>query len=268
MNLISVLPEEDKYCLYFDNLFASPALLKVIKDKGYDATGTLRANRLNQCPLEGVDAMKKMKRGSMDHLLNPDGKIILLRWNDNSVVTLGSTKHGIAPLKNVQRFFQSEKKHIQVPYPDAVVQYNKNMGGTDRMDQNIANHRVNIHMKKWWWPLFVFCLNTSTRNAWCLYRKSAAAKQRSLDYLGSLRHIVLTYLHRHRGRVVINRPGAMEVSVASEVAKDKGCHYLISLPTQRRYRQCKGNTKKACSKCPSTPLHEKCFSIYHDTHQN
>ena len=61
MDLISVLPEEDKYCLYFDNLFTSPALLKVIKDKGYDATVTLRANRLNQCPLEGVDAMKKIK---------------------------------------------------------------------------------------------------------------------------------------------------------------------------------------------------------------
>lgn len=268
MDLISVLPEEDKYCLYFDNLFTSPALLKVIKDKGYDATGTIRVNRLNQCPLEGVDAMKKMKRGSMDHLLDPDGKIIFLRWNDNSVVTLGSTKHGITPIKNVQRFSQSEKKHIQVPCPDAVVQYNKNMGGTDRMDQNIANYRANIRMKKWWWPLFVFCLNTSTHNAWCLYRKSAAAKQRSLDYLGFLRHIALTYVHKYRGRVVINRPGAMEVSIASEVAKDKGGHYLISNPTQQRCRQCKGNTKKACSKCPSTPLHEKCFSLYHEAHQN
>ncbi|GFN87505.1 PiggyBac transposable element-derived protein 1 [Plakobranchus ocellatus] len=91
MDLISVLPKEDKYSLYFDNLFTSPALLSFVKDKGYDATGTLRANRLNQCPLEGVDSMKKMKRGSTDHLLNPDENIILLRWNDNSGVTLGST---------------------------------------------------------------------------------------------------------------------------------------------------------------------------------
>ncbi|GFR75203.1 PiggyBac transposable element-derived protein 1 [Elysia marginata] len=102
MDLISVLPEEDKYCLYFDNLFTSPA----IKDKGYDATGTLPANCLNQCPLEGVDNMKKMKRGSIDHRLNHDKNIISLHWNDNSVVTLCSTKHGISPLKNVQRFSQ------------------------------------------------------------------------------------------------------------------------------------------------------------------
>ncbi|GFO49772.1 PiggyBac transposable element-derived protein 1 [Plakobranchus ocellatus] len=101
MDLISVLPKEDKYCLYFDNLFTSPALLSAIKDKCYDATGTLHANRLNQCPLEGVDSMKTMKRGSMDYILSPGENIILLRWNDNSVVALCSTKHGISPLKNV-----------------------------------------------------------------------------------------------------------------------------------------------------------------------
>ncbi|GFS22015.1 PiggyBac transposable element-derived protein 1 [Elysia marginata] len=71
MDLISVLPEENKYCLYFDNLFTSPAL----KDKGCDATGTLRTNRLNQCSLQRVDSMKKMKRGSMDHRLNPDSYV-------------------------------------------------------------------------------------------------------------------------------------------------------------------------------------------------
>ncbi|GFS19486.1 PiggyBac transposable element-derived protein 3 [Elysia marginata] len=91
------------------------------------------------------------------------------------------------------------------------------MGGTDKMDQNIANCRVNIRTKKWWWPLFVFCLNTSTHNAWCLYRKSAAAKQRSFDFLGFLRHIALSYVYKYRRRVITNRPGAMEVSVSREV---------------------------------------------------
>ncbi|GFS22012.1 PiggyBac transposable element-derived protein 3-like [Elysia marginata] len=141
------------------------------------------------------------------------------------------------------------------------------MGGTDRMDQNIANYRVNIRIKKWWWPLLVFCLNTFTNNACCLYRKTAAARQRRLDYLGFLRHIALSYVHKYRGRVVTNRP-VMEVSVSCEATRDKGGHYLINNPTQRRCRQCNGNTKKACSKCPSTPLHEKCFSLYHETHQN
>ncbi|GFN78996.1 PiggyBac transposable element-derived protein 3 [Plakobranchus ocellatus] len=120
-------------------------LLNDIKNKGYDATGTLRANRLNQCPLERVDNKKKIKRGSMDHILNPHENMILLSWNDNSVVTLGSTKHGITPLKNVQRFSQSERRHIQVPCPVAVIQYNKHMGGTDRTDQNIANYRQHPH---------------------------------------------------------------------------------------------------------------------------
>ncbi|GFR65014.1 PiggyBac transposable element-derived protein 1 [Elysia marginata] len=154
MDLISVFREEDKYCLYFDNLFTSPAI--VIKDKGFDATGTLRANRLNQCPLEGVDSMKKIKR----------------------------------------------------------------------------------------------------------------AKQKSLDYLGFLRHIALSYVHKYRGWLVTNQPGAMKVSVSCEAVSDEGGHYLINNPIQRRCKQSNGNTEKACSKCPSIPLHEKCFSLYHGTHQN
>ncbi|GFS02315.1 PiggyBac transposable element-derived protein 1 [Elysia marginata] len=116
MNLISVLPEEDKYCLCFDNLslFTSPA----ITDKGCDATGTLHANRLNQCLLEGVDSMKEMKRGSMDHRLNSAENIILLHWNDNSVVTLGSTKHGISPLKKCAEIFSVRQEAHPSPLPE------------------------------------------------------------------------------------------------------------------------------------------------------
>lgn len=258
------LTPEQHFSIYFDNLFTSPALLTELKKEGFDGTGTLRANRTESCPLESVDSMKKKPRGTTDFRLDTDDNILLVRWNDNNVVTVASTKHGVAPMKNVQRFSQSEKKFIQVPCPDAIMHYNKAMGGTDRMDQNVANYRVSMRKKKWWWPLFVFCLGTSTHNAWCLYRKSAAAQHEPLDYLGFLRKLALTYVHKYRGvKDNAGRPGRMELSVVEEVRQAQGGHYLISWPTQRRCRQCKGNTKKACSKCPATPLHEKCFEAFH-----
>jgi len=39
------------------------------------------------------------------------------------------------------------------------------MGGTDRMDENIAMYRIGIRGKKWWWPLFTWLLDAAIHNA-------------------------------------------------------------------------------------------------------
>lgn len=258
VDLLSELPERN-YNVYFDNLFTSLSLLEELKLKNMNGTGTLRQNRSEKCPLPPVNNMKKLPRGSVDYRVDRQNKIIVIRWNDNSVVTVASTLFGVAPMKRVQRYSQAQKQQIQVPIPDAVAKYNKSMGGTDRMDQNIANYRVSMRIKKWWWPLFSFCLMTSTHNAWILHRKSSAS---SLDYLGFLRQLALSYIFRYRKAVQCQKiPGKTERAVAAE-AKRVDVHLPISIPTQRRCRVCNGNTKKACNKCPNTPLHEKCFAIF------
>ena len=49
-----------------DNFFTSPSLLRLLKGNGMAATGTVRANRTENAPLQAVDDMKKMSRGSSD----------------------------------------------------------------------------------------------------------------------------------------------------------------------------------------------------------
>ena len=55
------------------------------------------------------------------------------------------------------------------------------MGAVDLKDQGVANLRVGVRMKMWWWPLFSLLLNVSVHNAWQVYRPVASA--RSLEKL-------------------------------------------------------------------------------------
>ena len=83
--------------IYFDNFFTSYDLVAKLKTLGYRATGTIRQNRMKGCPLKTDAAMKKTERGSYDY--RSDGDIEIVRWNDNSVVTLCSNAIGLEPIR-------------------------------------------------------------------------------------------------------------------------------------------------------------------------
>ena len=44
------------------------------------------------------------------------------------------------------------------------------MGGVDLFDKLRGHYRIKIRSRKWYWPLFRFCLNGSMINLWLLYR--------------------------------------------------------------------------------------------------
>ena len=197
VQMIDDVPEQYKplpYHFYFDNLFTGMKLLSELKSRGYSATGTVRDNRLPRgCLLTSKKDMSKKKRGSHESLLCREEGIMVARWLDNSVVTVASTGHGVFPLSNVQRFSQAEKKIVTVPRPLVVGEYNKYMGGTDRMDENIAMYRIGIRGKKWWWPLFTWLLDAAIHNAWIIARSTGS----DLPQLEFRRQIAQTYLVRY-----------------------------------------------------------------------
>lgn len=102
------------------------------------ATGTVRDNRIEKCPLVKTEEMKKKDRGVYDYKVDTKNEVFLCRWNDNSVVTVCSNAVGIEPISMVSRFSAKEKKRIQVQQPYLIKVYNENMGGVDRMDQNMS----------------------------------------------------------------------------------------------------------------------------------
>jgi hypothetical protein len=86
--------------------------------------------------------MKKEERGKCFSTISEDEKIAVLKWVDNSVVMVASTAYGVAPSSNVKRYSKKQSKIIQVTQPHAIFQYNKHMGGTDRMDEDINSLRI------------------------------------------------------------------------------------------------------------------------------
>ena len=144
MSLVSRLPSLP-YTVYFDNFFTSLKLCEELASKGMGSTGTVRANRIENCPLP---PMKKEVRGSYDYKRDPKSGLILVRWQDNNVVTVVSTVHGTFPLSKAPRWSRAEKSRVQLDQPFAISQYNKGMGGVDRLDQNVASYRISIRTKE------------------------------------------------------------------------------------------------------------------------
>lgn len=116
--------------------------------------------------------MEKKERGSFASVISKDDGYIIARWKDNAVVTMASTTYGVHPLSTASRYSKSEKKQIDLPRPHMITMYNKYMGGTDRMDQDLARHRISIKGKKWYWPLLTWLVDAAIQNAWTLYKCS------------------------------------------------------------------------------------------------
>ena len=129
------------------------------------ATGTVRANRTENAPLQAVDDMKKEARGNSDAVNDNKSNVTLVRWKDNNLVTVASTLYGKEPMKRAHHYIKDKGGRVEIDQPNSISVYNKTMGGVDRMDQNIGAYIINIRSKKWWWPLFRFCVDLAVNNA-------------------------------------------------------------------------------------------------------
>ncbi|GFS07011.1 PiggyBac transposable element-derived protein 3 [Elysia marginata] len=150
VDLLSELQAQE-FHVFTDNLFTSLALMSELRVMGMHETGTLHANRTAKCPLTLPQAMKKQPRGTMDYQLEATSNTVIVRWNDNSVVTVAFTGYEVQPLQKAKRWSREKKQFITIPLPNAVAQYNAIMGSTDRMDQNLGAYRPTntIRIKKW-----------------------------------------------------------------------------------------------------------------------
>ena len=81
MSKLPTVPNSN-YHVVMDNFFTSPSLLRLLKGNGMAATGTVRANRMENAPLQAVDDMKKEARGCSD-VVN----------DNNSNVTISLMQH-------------------------------------------------------------------------------------------------------------------------------------------------------------------------------
>ena len=95
MTLMSKLPTvpDSHYHAVMDNFFSSPSFLRLLKESGIAASGTVRANRTEKAPLQVVGDMKKLARGISDVFNDKKPNVTLVRWKDKKVVTVYGKEH-------------------------------------------------------------------------------------------------------------------------------------------------------------------------------
>ena len=99
----------------------------------------------------------------------------------------------MGPLATVAKWSAKWKRGILVDQPNLITCYNANIGGVDRLDQNIGTFRISMRSKKWWWPVFASLPDVAINNAWLLYRLSPAQKRSPVDQLAFQRSVAQTY---------------------------------------------------------------------------
>ena len=169
--LVDRLPEDHKLHLFLDNYFTSPALYDELSRRGFLVTGTFRKDRIGHCPLPKLN---KSPRGTMSSYHTKEaGGMVLVKWNDNGEIFVGSNCIGADPVGKVKRWSSVEKKKVDVDAPAAILLYNIDMGGTDVQDHAFSCNRPSIRSKKCWFPLASFMVISSMHNAYQIYRRTA-----------------------------------------------------------------------------------------------
>lgn len=258
LDLLSFVKDPEHHNIFFDNFFSSYKLFTILKQRGYFATGTIRENRTNKCPLESSKSISKKKRGSFSCVFDESMEISLVRWNDNSIVTLISTHYNVEPLATAKRFNKKSGKMENIPQPVVISNYNKFMGGVDLHDNGVANYRTRILGKKWWWPLFVNTVDSTLVNAWKLYNLTHDKKMSQINFKS---YIALRLLKLGANKP---KPKCTTSYVPNEVRTHESGHLIVKdeLKVRRRCKVCHSQTIYMCKRC-NVHIHADCFNEYH-----
>lgn len=266
INLMSVVTKPNEHQIYFDHFFTNYDLMVRLNKMGIYATGTIRDNRTNQCPLMDIKQMKKTEKGTFDYVFDEKNKISMCRWNDNAVVTVATNNCTVFPLASVKRFNRKTKEMKNIDQPNMIREYNSYMGGVDLHDNAIENYRIKIRDKKWWWPLFTNLIGSALVNAWKIQQLFQEKPLSQFEFRSDVALCLMKFedtnpLVCQLGRPIkLGRPTASS-SVPHKVRTDFG-HLIQRTDFRRRCKKCSSNSIYICKTCQVT-LHPDCFEYYH-----
>ena len=160
--------------LYADNFYSSLGLIRNLHDADTYFCGTIRKN---SCGLPKQISDTALQRGQSEKL-SADCDIVFCRWYDRrDVFVVAKNTTGRDTVKPRTRFTPND----MITVPKMIVDYNRNMGGVDHLDQFRGYYNVGHAGRKWWkYVLFGF-FNFSMVNAYilkCLANRPLPSNQR------------------------------------------------------------------------------------------
>ncbi len=148
--------------------------------------------------------------------------------------------------------------------PQAIVFYNKFMGGVDKADQYSTTYEVDRKSNKWWKRVFHRLLMIAVSNAWIVFKELKKKDLPLLDFLIPLAKAV----------TALGKSGALHQRAITTGRPSKRAKFFINVghqpiegATLRRCRYCaikkiQSRTKWLCNTCDE-PLCVGCFVHYH-----
>ena len=165
---------------------------------------------------------------------------------------------------------------IQLVIPTVIKIYNKLMGGTDGMDQQLTYYKPRVKSRRWPVRVFLQFLQVSAYNSFVLYRQDKAPKMKFLQYIEMLLSQMAVPCIKRAGRKV-------SPEKAAKIARDESRYTGIHEPFQyrrndggevvdyrRRCRICHTKVSTGCFNCDvalclkSSKKSSSCFKEYHE----
>jgi hypothetical protein len=103
--------------LYFDNFIGNYSLFEMLKIKGINAIGTVRANRFHRPPFADDKVYKQKGRGFSEEISSRNQTVAMVKWYDNRSVYLASNFIGKGNQTNVRRWSKEEKNMSTLWFP-------------------------------------------------------------------------------------------------------------------------------------------------------
>ena len=263
------LPTHAGFKVCFDNWFSTLDLMRYLQERGILAIGTIRANRIKRCPLTSNKELEKSGRGSSDHRVDLNSGIVIVKWVDNSTVTLVSNYVRIEPEGVIERWCSKKKQRVDVPCPRIVYIYNKKMGGVDLADMLISLYHIQVKTRRWYIKIFWHLVDICKVNAWLLYRRHykqsgfPARKAKSLMKFSCEIAEALIYASKTPEKPTRGRPSKRKLSECTPTASkrpgnplpvadvryDSIAHWPASSHDRKRCRVCHAYVRMKCEKC-------------------
>ena len=255
--------------LYTDNYYTSPSLYLHLYNRGINACGTARPNRIG-FPKELLTKATNTNRGFVDFLSN--GPLLATIWVDKRSIYFLSTIHVAEPplgsTCTVKRHTTTGAQEDK-PCPPCLPDYQCFMRGVDRNDQMQQYYNLGRCSIKWWKRIFYYLVESTILNSFIMESHVRAAEHTHVstrrDYLTFRLVLASELIGTFTSRKRLGRPRSDEHAERTRL-KHNLDHYPRTVAQTKRCVVCEGTRRRKqlpergnrhesrtlCSTCQST----------------